>query len=151
MHNTKTADLLIFDTHLIQYRSPVFRELCKVLPQTKVVFFSREFDGNRWWFAEVNKSQNIDWGMPLDQGFPNKTLSSRSRLGRLFEINRLLKEQKPRAVLLYGYYLLEHWLVLLSARWRKIPVLFVGETYSPNGPTRGLTGLLRVWLREQAQ
>lgn len=143
MRTNDTSGLLIFDTHLIQYRSPVFRELHKILPNTRVVFFSKEYDGNQWWFAEVNKSQNVDWGLPLHQGFANQTLKSKGRWGRFLEINRLLSEQKPGAVLLYGYYLLEHWSVLLLSRARGIPVLFIGETYAPNGPTSAVRGWLR--------
>ena len=39
--------LYIFDTHPIQYRSPVFAALSKKLPSLRVFFFNEAFHGKR--------------------------------------------------------------------------------------------------------
>lgn len=141
------TDLLIFDTHPIQYRSPVFRELYKLLPDAQTVFFAKEFNGNRWWFHEVGKNPKLQFGLPLEQGFPNDTLESRTAIGKFFEIEKIFDERKPKVVLLYGYYLWEHWAVWFAARSRRIPIIFIGETFTPAGKTAGWKGVAKDLLR----
>ena len=124
--------LVIFDTHPIQYRSPVFRVLAKKNPKTKVFFFNESFDGNRWWFHEVGKIPSQKFGLVLDTGFPNSVLGTRG-LGPL-KLYRMLKgvltSEKPSAVLIYGYYLPEHWILRRLCAKLAIPILFIGETFS---------------------
>lgn len=120
-------DLAIFDTHPIQYRSPVFKELTRKLPGTHVYYFSDTFEGRRWWFREYGKVPKLDFNLPLKEGFYNETLSCRSPLAFLRAILPVLK--RSSAVLIYGYYLWEHWAILLIAKTRGVPVIFIGETF----------------------
>ncbi|MBI4405383.1 MAG: glycosyltransferase family 4 protein [Deltaproteobacteria bacterium] len=129
---TGEGPLLVFDTHPIQYRSPVFRGLYKKLPSLKVYYFNDRFDGKKWWFHEVDKIPPQTWNLPLREGFPNEVLES-EKFGLLKfhrTIDCILKKDKPSAILIYGYYLREHWILLWAARRKHIPVLFVGETFS---------------------
>ena len=75
---------------------------------------------------------------------PSEVLGS-ARWG-LFETYRqfrdLLRREKPRAILIYGYYQKEHWILRFLAQQFRIPLLFVGENFSDRA--RGLRG----WLRE---
>lgn len=130
-----STSLVIFDTHPIQYRAPVFRELLKKLPKIKVVFFNSQFDGKKWWFQEVDKIPKQDFGLPLEAGYPNQVLRTQA-LGlaqKVKVLDRVLKEEKPKAVLVYGYYQIEHWILRILCAWRKIPILFVGETFDWRG------------------
>jgi glycosyltransferase involved in cell wall biosynthesis len=134
------AGLLIFDTHPITYRSPVFRALEARRADFKVYYLSSGFDGNRWWFHERGNATAQDSGLPLTEGFPNETLET-PRLGTL---KRILKRERPEAVVVYGYYLPEHWwLRWLTAR-QGIPLLFVGETFAPSGSI--VKGALRKYF-----
>lgn len=127
--------LLVFDTHPIQYRSPVFRALYAKHPDTEVVFFNEAFDGTRWWFHEVGKIPKQVWELPLREGFPNRVIGTRElglrRTHR--ELARLIDADPPAAVVVYGYYLPEHWLLRRLCAVRSIPLVFVGETFSSGG------------------
>ena len=71
-----TEKLFIFDTHPIQYRAPVFAKLSAKLPGLKVYFFNEAFDGDKWWFHEVNKVPEQKWEMVLKAGYPNEVLGT---------------------------------------------------------------------------
>lgn len=122
--------LHIFDTHPVQYRSPMFVLLHEKLPHLKVHFYDQKFDGNKWWFNEVNKIPPQQWELSLTSGFPNQFLGvGESGLRRFYRrIKQILHQEHPDAVLIYGYYLPENWLVWWICGRKKIPVLFVGET-----------------------
>ena len=123
--------LLVFDTHPIQYRSPVFRELYGTHRDLKVFFFNEHFDATHWWFHEVGQIPRQQWRLPLLEGFPNETLHTAS-LGlrkSFLAFRRCLIEESPQAVLIYGYYQWEHWMLRLLTAELKIPLLFVGETF----------------------
>ena len=128
------SKLLIFDTHPIQYRAPVFRELAKKLPTMKVCFFNSAFNGKKWWFHEVGKANSFDWGLNLTEGYTSETLTTEkwSLWTLIKELRPLLKKECPQAVLVYGYYLREHWILRLLCAQLKIPLIFVGETFSSN-------------------
>ncbi len=83
--------------------------------------------------------------MPLKVGFKNETLrySNPFELARV--VWRILKCESPDAVLIYGYYLWEHWLILFVARIARVPILFIGETFSL-GSSRARMALKRAIL-----
>jgi glycosyltransferase involved in cell wall biosynthesis len=122
--------LVVFDTHPIQYRSPVFRELYRQHPEFRVYYFADQFDSNRWWFHEVGKSPKQDWDLPLREGFPNEVVTRPypGILGFLRAASEILRRERPRAIVIYGYYLPEHWALWWLARYYQVPILFIGET-----------------------
>jgi glycosyltransferase involved in cell wall biosynthesis len=126
-----SAQLLLFDTHPIQYRSPVFRELCARLGQTEILFFNPQFDGGKWWFHEVGKIPKQNWNLPLMEGFPSQVLnlSQIPLRERYRKLKQTLGENKPRAVVIFGYYLPEHWMLRMLAKQLGIAIIFVGETF----------------------
>ena len=129
-----STELLIFDTHPIQYRAPVFRELSKKVPSLKVYFFNSDFDGDKWWFHEVGKAKSLAWGLELQEGYWNETLKTDS-LGvwkTYQKLKQILLLEKPKAVLVYGYYLKEHWILRCLCAQLKISLIFIGETFSSN-------------------
>jgi glycosyltransferase involved in cell wall biosynthesis len=127
---TLPTKFYIFDTHPVQYRSPMFVRLHEKLPQLKVFFYDEKFDGSKWWFNEVNKIPPQKWELELTAGFPNQFLTvSQSGLWKFFAtVREILRQGRPDAVLVYGYYLPENWIVWLACLIKKIPVLFIGET-----------------------
>src|SRR4051812_6131353 len=123
--------LLIFDTHPIQYRSPVFQDLASKHPGLKVYFFNDRFDGKRWWFHEVGKIPRQDFDVPMQRGFVNVTLGTyqMSWTATWRALAQILNDEKPTEVALYGYYQPEHWMLRLLCGWKRIPLIFVGETF----------------------
>jgi len=126
--------LLVFDTHPIQYRAPVFRELAKKLPSLKVFFFNSDFDGNQWWFHEVGTAKSLSWGINLTNSYPNETLNTHQlRLSDAFrKLQTLLIAERPSAIVVYGYYLKEHWILRILSAKLNIPLIFIGETFPSN-------------------
>ncbi|MBY0371500.1 glycosyltransferase family 4 protein [bacterium] len=123
--------LLIFDTHPIQYRSPVFGALAQREPSLKVLFFNSAFNGNQWWFQEVGKIPRQTWELPLQEGFDNDILQTEG-LGFVRTYRKLkeaLLREKPDRVAVYGYYLPEHWMLRWLCARLRIPLIFVGETF----------------------
>src|SRR3954463_7600626 len=119
---------LIFDTHPIQYRSPVFRLLYQRHADMKVWFFNDRFDGNHWWFHEVGKIPSQPFGVPLQDGFPSEVIGTAAMglMTRWGVLSKLLDQEKPSRVAVYGYYLPEHWMLRLLCAAKKIPLIFVG-------------------------
>ncbi len=128
---------LIFDTHPIQYRSPLFRKICDQDPTARVLFFGTGFDGDKWWFKERGAIPTQTWEMPLTEGFPNETLplSGKPLPAKLRYLRKLLTDEKPRAILLFGYYLAENWVLWFYARKMGIAVVFLGETFQEDFTT----------------
>ncbi len=128
------SKLIIFDTHPIQYRAPVFRALAKKLPSLKVYFFNSNFDGGKWWFHEVGKAKALPWGLNLYEGYLNETLNTDVlKFWPLFNrLKSLLIIEKPEAILVYGYYLKEHWILRFLCSRLGISLIFVGETFTSN-------------------
>ena len=135
--------LLIFDTHPIQYRSPVFRALYQRLPNLEIFFFNERFDDKRWWFHEMGKIPKQVWELPLREGFPNTVLETAKQgwIGIWAKLEKILRHRSPAAIAVYGYYLPEHWMLRQLAAQKGIPLLFIGETFSLGNST------WRRWLK----
>jgi len=137
-HDTLTGmkqKLLIFDTHPIQYRAPIFKALYEKTGQIQVYFFNAAFDSRRWWFQEKGKHSKENFGLNLQEGYPQKILET-GKLPFLAQwrlIKNLIKSEKPGAILIYGYYQPEHWFLRFWATHFKVPLLFVGETFDWRG------------------
>ena len=128
--------LLIFDTHPIQYRAPVFKALFKKDPSTEVFYFNQQFDGSKWWFHEVGKIPKQDFKIELREGFPSQILHTKDMtfFQKVSKLKQILKEANPSAVALYGYYLPEHWILRFLTQFLSIPLIFIGETYENRNP-----------------
>ncbi len=127
--------ILIFDTHPIQYRSPVFKKISKLYKDFLVVFFNDKFDFGKWWFHERPKIKTENFFLPLKEGFPNITINT-EKLGIIktfFEIKKIITNEKPSSILIYGYYLPEHWIIRYLSYKQKIPLFFIGETFDTSG------------------
>lgn len=142
------STLLIFDSHPIPYRSPVFR----ALPQAKVYFFDNSFQTDHAWFNERGVARSQDGGPDLRQGFHSELMHLREKdyFAQFFSIFEVIRRERPEALLIYGYYLPAHWMILFAARRLRIPLVFVGETFrrSPRGWKGFLKNVLvRFFLR----
>ncbi|NBW97961.1 glycosyltransferase [bacterium] len=130
-----TGSLIIFDTHPIQYRAPVFRVLAQKLPGFKVCFFNSQFNGKKWWFQEWNKIPKQEFGLSLEDGYEHVILKTegQSLLKKIQEIRKVIKTEQPQAILVFGYYQVEHWILRYFSSRYGIPLLFIGETFDWRG------------------
>jgi glycosyltransferase involved in cell wall biosynthesis len=125
--------VLIFESHPVQYKAPVYQRLQKLRPNAfRVVYYSdcslrgyrdREFGATVAWDAPLlagyeNIILNNERGVPL-QGFVSLT-------GR--GIFRLLQREKPRAVLLSQFLYQADLVTYLSCLWLRIPIWIRHET-----------------------
>jgi glycosyltransferase involved in cell wall biosynthesis len=136
--------LLIFDTHPIPYRSPIFRALSEI---SSVYYFDEQFDGKKWWFHEVGKIPEQIWELPLRYGFKSDVLNTHSLnlLQTFAALKKAIVDHQPRGVVIFGYYLPEHWMLWWLCHELRIPLIFVGETFQTGGTffRRSLKSLLR--------
>jgi glycosyltransferase involved in cell wall biosynthesis len=129
--------LFIFETHPVQYHSPVYRELHRILikqggSSVHVVYGT---DVTMRGFRDPGFNQSISWDEPLLQGYSCEVLNNergeplsgvRSITGR--GIHKLLASERPDAVLLTNIHFAFDWTAFLSALQLGIPIWLRTET-----------------------
>lgn len=133
MHKPSPIKLLIFDSHPVQYRAPVYQELQRLVPGCFHVLYATDISlrGNR----DAGFGKTVAWDEPLLVGYPNTVLNQgrgeplkgfRSLHGQglsgVFDIYR------PAAVLQTQYLYEYDFAVLFQAWLRRIPVWIRQET-----------------------
>jgi glycosyltransferase involved in cell wall biosynthesis len=128
-----SGKLLIFDSHPVQYKAPVYRELAKLKPGLfKVVYYTDcSVRGHR----DLEFGADIAWDVPLLDGYESVVLNnergepltgfrSLSRHG----IFRLLRSERPRAVLISQFGFEADLVVYLACLFLRIPIWIRHET-----------------------
>lgn len=125
--------IIILESHPVQYRAPIYRELQRLRPgRFKVVYAS---DCSVRGHKDPGFGVQIKWDEPLLDGYPNMVLNNErgvplrgpfSLHGR--GILRLLMEAEPEAVYFTGFSYEFEWVALLSCRLLGIPVWIRMET-----------------------
>lgn len=124
--------LFIFAKHVIQYQSPIFREIQKVNEISSTVYYLDKIGVDYLLQPEFKRS--IVWDNAIVSGFNYKFLrnSSRSRVKGFWSrvnlgIPHLLWKKRPDIVLLHGLDTFSCFLVILFCKILRIPLLFRGE------------------------
>lgn len=125
--------LLVFDTHPVQYRVPIWRTMEKLRPGSVHVAYASDCSVKG--HADSEFGQTITWDVPMLAGYPHSILHSEkgiplsgwsSLTGR--GVGELIRRLKPAAVLLtgmnYRYYIAAY----IEARRNGIPVWLRCET-----------------------
>jgi glycosyltransferase involved in cell wall biosynthesis len=138
----------IFDSHPVQYRAPVYRELEKLAPGGFRVFYATDISlrGN----PDKGFGQHVAWDESLLEGYPNSVLSCEQgtplrgfgSLGRQ-GIERVFNEHEFSAVLQTQYLYAYDLEVLWQARRRGLPVWIRQETQDEAFQRGALKNLLR--------
>lgn len=143
--NQPPIKLTVLVTHPIQYYVPVYRELARrqdldftVLYQTRVGvdrYFDRGF------------GRDVEWDIPLLDGYRWRTLSSRTRIGGVqWTVIHALWQRRADVLLLHGYNTATNLLALGMAKLLGTRVLMRGDTrISPHHRSRGL----RTWCKRR--
>lgn len=128
-----SGKLLIFDSHPVQYKAPVYQQLAKLLPgAVKVVYASDcSVRGHR----DKDFGQVVAWDTPLLEGYDHLVLNNergtplhgfRSLTGR--GIFRLLKNERPDAVVISQFLYQADLTAYLSCLVLRIPIWIRHET-----------------------
>lgn len=125
--------IVVFDSHPVQYRVPVWKSIESLLPSELVVVYAS--DCSIKGYADREFGQVIAWDEPMLMGYQNivlncesgKPLSGWSSLtGK--GISQTLDKFKPQFVLLTGLNYRYDWVALWEAKKRKIPVFLRCDT-----------------------
>ncbi len=125
--------LLIFETHPIQYRAPVFQAMQRLSPDSFEVIYASDFSVRG--YKDTGFGEKFAWDIPLLSGYPHRVLNNETE--RKAEhwsgltgkgIDRLVGEAKPTAVLMSSMSYAFNWAVYWAAWRRGIPVWLRMET-----------------------
>lgn len=131
---SKTIQLGILTSHPIHYQLDLFRKLQKDGLTVKIYFCS---DFGIRAGLDPTFSKVVQWYSPdILRDLPHaflKNYSWKKTVGGFLslinpEIIRILREDRPDALLIHGYMYLTNWLALLAAKQYGIPVIFRGES-----------------------
>ncbi len=125
--------LLVFDSHPVQYRAPIWRRLEELQPGTAHIFYATDCSvrGHR----DSGFGRDLTWDTPLLEGYPHTVLncengvplSSWSSLTGAGVLD-LLGSQSATAVLLTGLNYRYDWVAFWAARKRNLPISLRCET-----------------------
>lgn len=138
----------IFDSHPVQYRAPVYRELELLAPGTFRIFYATDISlrGN----PDKGFGRQIAWDESLLEGYPNTVLSCergvplrgyRSLSGK--GVSTVFREHALSAVLQTQYLYAYDFEVLWQARRRGLPVWIRQETQDEAFPRKAIKAFLR--------
>lgn len=126
--------LIIFESHPVQYRAPVYRELERICPGQFEVIYGTDLSAKGW--VDRGFGREVRWDVPLVEGYSNRALRNLtgSSLGGFSSLSgadvaRVLEGSQARTVLLTQYlYRYDFSALLSSLRLRR-----------------------RVWIRQETQ
>ena len=125
--------ILIFETHPIQYKAPIYRRLQELRPGSFRVIYASDGSMRDGYDAEFGRK--VTWDTPLLEGYPYTVLDNQRKDGlqgfrRLSGrgVFQLLRKEKPQAVLLAPFLFAYDATVFLSCQVLRIPVWIRVET-----------------------
>lgn len=124
-----TNKVYIFDSHPVQYKAPVYREINRISPGVFEVIYASDFSvrgGN----VDRGFGVEVKWDVPLLSGYDYRVLRNGDSTDHLSGkgVFRLLKDERPRAVILtHTRYQFDR-VAYLSALALGIPILIRQET-----------------------
>jgi glycosyltransferase involved in cell wall biosynthesis len=142
--------LVIVDTHPIQYRAPVYRQLSKELDIPITVIYGSDFSVVG--YEDKEFGAKFAWDTDLLSGYSSKFLSSVKTGGAQCSeqvsaqgLRVALREVQPKAVLITGYNHRLYQAAFYQAWKWQIPILFRAET-TDNAIQRSK---IKSWLRDR--
>jgi glycosyltransferase involved in cell wall biosynthesis len=128
--------LLIVASHVVQYSSPVFRELAQD-PRIDLMVSYCSMQGAESGL-DPGFGVKVSWDMPLLEGYPWTSVRNhamRPRLGHFFGLFnpglwKLIRDGHFDAVLVSGYFYASAWISIAAAKWYGIPLLFITDSHS---------------------
>jgi glycosyltransferase involved in cell wall biosynthesis len=143
--------LLIFETHPIQYRAPVFQAMQRLAPDSFEVIYASDFSVRG--YKDAGFGASFAWDLPLLSGYAQRVLGNETERKAdhwsgltARGVDALIGELKPSAVLMSSMSYAYNWAAYWGALRRGIPIWLRMETQDEaqlRGPLKGaLRGLV---------
>jgi glycosyltransferase involved in cell wall biosynthesis len=125
--------IVVFDSHPVQYRVPVWKSIEFLLPSELVVIYASDCSVKG--YSDCEFGQVIAWDEPMLMGYKNLVLNCES--GKPLSgwssltgkgISQSLDKFKPQFVLLTGLNYKYDWVALWESKKRNIPIILRCET-----------------------
>jgi len=128
--------LLIVAPHVVQYSSPLFREIAQRTQLNILVAYCSMQGAESG--VDPGFGVKVSWDTPLLEGYPWTNIPNRalrSGLGHFFGLFNpglwtLIRDGHFDAVLICGYYFASAWIALAAAKCYGTPALFVSDSHS---------------------
>ncbi len=140
--------LIIFETHPIQYRAPVYQALQILCPDAFEVIYASDFSIRG--YQDEGFAENVSWDVPLLEGYNYRILGN--EVGKSIQqarglngngINQVFRETQPSAVLLHSLGYEFNWVAYGHALRRRIPIWLRTETQDQAFVRKPIKNLLR--------
>jgi glycosyltransferase involved in cell wall biosynthesis len=125
--------LLIFETHPIQYKAPIYQRLEQLRPGSFKVIYGT--DGSMRDGFDKEFGRKVTWDAPLLDGYPHEVLNNQkgAALDNFYSLSgkgilKLLQKEKPRAVLVAPFLFAFDVTAFFCAALLRIPVWIRVET-----------------------
>lgn len=139
-----TNKIYIFESHPVQYKAPVYREINRILPGAIEVIYASDFSV-RAGSVDRGFGVEVNWDIPLLSGYDYRVLGNGTGIDYLSGkgVFQLLKAERPRAVVLtHTRYQFDH-AAYLGALLLGIPILIRQETQDETHARTRLKSVLR--------
>ncbi|BDM80328.1 glycosyltransferase family 4 protein [Acaryochloris marina] len=143
--------LVIFESHPIQYRVPVYQKLNELRPNSFYVIFASDFSVQG--YSDPGFGSQIAWDVPLLEGYPYKVLNpgSKSSPRKFLDLTapglfNLLEKLKPSVVLMTSFNYRFDMVAYFCALRCSLPLWIRMETQDQAFPR----SKLKSWLRSLA-
>lgn len=140
--------LLVFETHPIQYRAPVFQAMQRLAPDSFEVVYASDFSLRG--YKDAGFGAALAWDVPLLAGYPNRVLGNETERRAdhwsgltARGIDRLVGELRPDAVMLSSMSYSFNWAAYWGALRRGIPIWIRMETQDEAFERAPLKGFVR--------
>ena len=149
------TELVILESHPVQYRVPMYQELERLKPGRFEVWFATDCSARG--YADAGFGVQVKWNRPLLEGYPHRVLGNvrgrplsgcRSLHGR--GLRALLRERRPRQVLFTSFAYEYDWAAWLACRRLGVAIWLRQETQDAAFPRRRAKAWLRQWLYRAA-
>ncbi len=132
---TSRKRLLIVASHVVQYSSPVFRQLAQDQRMDLLVSYCSMQGAESG--VDPGFGVKVSWDMPLLEGYPWASVRNRALrpgLGHFFGLFnpglwKLIRDGHFDAVLVSGYFYASAWICIAAAKWYGVPVMFITDSY----------------------
>lgn len=128
--------LLIVAPHVVQYSSPLFRDIAQRGELALLVAYCSMQGAESG--VDPGFGVKVSWDTPLLEGYPWASVPNRAPrpgLGHFFGLFNpglwtLIRDERFDAVLIAGYYFASAWIALAAAKCHGTPALFVSDSHS---------------------
>lgn len=141
-----TNKIYIFDSHPVQYKAPVYREMNRIAPDIFEVIYASDFSVKS---GSVDRGFGVEvkWDIPLLSGYKYRVLGNGTGIDYLSGkgVFELLKRERPKAVVLTHTRYKFDQVAYLGALFLGIPILIRQETQDETHERTALKNALRYF------